>query len=66
MTQAMCGESFSIAREAATEEGVDLIKNLRYMEDALQKLRNIYFDSEKIQRVWAILRQERFKASMLA
>lgn len=66
MTQVQCGSHFSLAREATTEEGVDLFKNLRKMEEALTRLRNIYGESDAIQRAWAVVRQERFRASQIA
>ena len=58
------GYEFSVAREASNEEGVDMCRGLRQLEEHLKSLLRLYRDSESIQRAWANVRQERYELSL--
>lgn len=66
ITQVGCGAQFSVAREVSSTEALDLFKNLRSMEHSIQSVKNVYYDSEKVQKAWAAIRQERYRANRIA
>jgi hypothetical protein len=66
ITQVTCGGSFSIARELSIDEGIELVIGFKELENALAFLRKQYSESEAIQRVWSIVRQERFRIAKQA
>lgn len=65
VSQVGCGRFFSVAREVCGEEGGDLYRGLREMENALASMKAMYGDSDKVAWSWAQVRQERFKVSQI-
>lgn len=66
IAQVGCGAQFSVAREVSSAEALDLFKNLRAMEHSIQSVKHIFYDSEKVQKAWAEIRQERYRANRIA
>lgn len=66
ITQVGAGAQFSVAREVSSKEALDLFKNLRAMEHSIQSVKAIFYDSEKVQKAWAEIRQERYRANRIA
>lgn len=66
ITQVSCGDFFTIGREMSPEEGVDIIVGLRDMENAILRLKKIFYDSEKVQWTWSMVRQERFAVQLMS
>ena len=64
IVEVSCGGYFSIAREITEDEGVALCEGLPELEILLIFLRNFFMESPSIQRVWAIIRQERFRIGL--
>lgn len=59
--QVACGGSYSVARELAPEEGVDLVVGYRELEDAIVSLKSRFVESDSILQAWCQVRQERFR-----
>ena len=66
ITQVGCGAQFSVAREVSAKEALDLFKNLRDMEHSIHNVKKIFYDSEKVQKAWSEIRQERYRANKIA
>jgi len=62
-SQIAAGGSFSLSKELSLEEGVDLVPGFSALESSLRRLRNMYSESEALQRAWAQVRHEKFMIS---
>lgn len=60
IAQVGCGAYFSIGREISLEEGIDGVRGLRKLEQAMKKISGMFKTCRVVQQAWAVVRHERF------
>ena len=63
IAQVGCGAYFTVGREISLEEGIDGVRGLRQLEQAMKKIANIYKTCPVVQNAWSVVRHERFVVS---